>query len=323
MRATWLGGYGAIAAASFASSPHSLLAAQGAGGVGGVKVAGYVQPRFEAIGDSALFFLRRVRLGAQSDLTPWARVKAQVDLRYLGTNGSNSTVVGTDLYVVLTGARAAVTLGQAKVPFSTEELLSSGGLPLPDRSVVVGDYAPNRDIGAQVDWRPTGGGPLELEGGVFDGEGPNHAANPDKKMLYVGRAAVSPVTSAELSGGVAAYPDSTWWDAGATTHHGAWLVRAEWLRRSRRGTSNQLRGWYALATYTVRRDRVQLVGRVEQFDSTSAPADRETGYTAGAQDFFKGEDLKLQASYAVFTEAGPTAPPVGKNRLVVQLQARF
>jgi len=169
-----------------AARPPGRLSAQGVGG--GVRVAGYVQPRFESVGDSALFFLRRVRLGAQGDLTPWARFKAQVDLRYLGSNGTSSSVVGTDLYVVLTGTRAAVTLGQAKVPFSTEEILSSGALPLPDRSVVVGDYAPNRDIGVQVDWRPRSprppfGGQLEIEGGVFDGEGPNHASNPDKKLL--------------------------------------------------------------------------------------------------------------------------------------------
>src|SRR5947209_1153437 len=185
-----------VAGVVVAARPPGRLSAQGVGG--GVRVAGYVQPRFESVGDSALFFLRRVRLGAQGDLTPWAWFKAQVDLRYLGTNGTSSSVVGTDLYVVLTGTRAAVTLGQAKVPFSTEEILSSGALPLPDRSVVVGDYAPNRDIGVQVDWRPAG--TLEVEGGVFDGEGPNHAANPDKKMLYVARAAVSPAATAELSG---------------------------------------------------------------------------------------------------------------------------
>ena len=306
-----------------AARPPGRLSAQGVGG--GVRVAGYVQPRFESVGDSALFFLRRVRLGAQGDLTPWARFKAQVDLRYLGSNGTSSSVVGTDLYVVLTGTRAAVTLGQAKVPFSTEEILSSGALPLPDRSVVVGDYAPNRDIGVQVDWRPRSprppfGGQLEIEGGVFDGEGPNHASNPDKKLLYVGRAAVSPAAALELSGGVAAYPDSTWWDAGASAHHGAWLVRAEWLRRNLRGTSNHLSGWYALASYMVRAERVQLVGRVEEFDATSAPRDGETAYTAGAQCFFRGEDFKIQASYALFAEQGPA---VTNNRLIVQMQARF
>jgi len=124
----------------------------------------------------------------------------------------------------------------------------------------------------------------------------------------------------ELSGGVAAYPDSTWWDAGASAHHGAWLVRAEWLRRNLRGTSNHLSGWYALASYMVRAERVQLVGRVEEFDATSAPRDGETAYTAGAQCFFRGEDFKIQASYALFAEQGPA---VTNNRLIVQMQARF
>jgi phosphate-selective porin OprO and OprP len=282
------------------------------------RVAGYVQPRFESVGDSAVFFVRRARVGVQGDITPWARFRAQVELRNLGTNGTPSSVVATDLYVALTHGHWAATLGQAKLPFSTEAILGSSTLPLADRSVVVGDNAPNRDIGAAFEWRPTR--VFDLQGGVFNGEGPNHASNPDQKMLYLGRAAVSPVEVVELSGAAAAFPDSTWWDAGVMAHRGAWLVRGEWLRRDLRGSTGRLTGWYGLASYNVVPDRVQLVGRVEQIDPSIAALDRSTGYTAGVQYFFKGDDLKVQASYAVFTEEGPS---VSNNRLIVQLQARW
>ena len=46
----------------------------------GPQVSGYVQPRFTASGDSAVFLLRRARLGARGSLTPWASYKVQVEL---------------------------------------------------------------------------------------------------------------------------------------------------------------------------------------------------------------------------------------------------
>ncbi len=135
-------------------------------------------------------------------------------------------------------------------------------------------------------------------------------------------ASVSPVATLELSGAAAAFPDSTWWDAAAVAHRGPWQIRAEWLRRDLRGASGRLLGWYLLAAYMVARDRVQLVGRVEQFDPTSGPRDRQTGLTGGAQYLFKGDDFKLQASYTAFMEQSG-APAVANDRIVVQMQVRW
>jgi len=67
--------------------------------------------------------------------------------------------------------------------------------------------------------------------------------------------------------------------------------------------------------------RLQLVGRVQQFDPDDrAGANRITGYTGGAQYFFTGDDLKLQFEYTAFDEQGPA---VGDNRLIVQMQVRW
>ena len=62
------------------------------------------------------------------------------------------------------------------------------------------------------------------------------------------------------------------------------------------------------------------MGRVEQIDATRVRRDRVTGYTAGAQYLFKGDDFKVQASYGVFIEEGAA---VSNNRLIVQMQARW
>ena len=80
-------------------------------------------------------------------------------------------------------------------------------------------------------------------------------------------------------------------------------------------------GWYALGAYAVVPKRVQLVGRVQQFDPNDrAGADRITGYTGGVQYFFSGDDLKLQLEYTAFREQGPA---LSNNRLIVQMQARW
>lgn len=282
------------------------------------KVTGYLQPRFESVGDSALFFLRRVRVAVQGDVTPWVSYRAQVELRSLGTNGAPATVTGTDLYLALKGGAWSGLVGQYKVPFSLEALLGSSTLELPDRSIIVGDLAPNRDIGASAEWHPHR--VLALRLGAFNGEGPNHAANADRRLLAVGRVVLTPTAGVELGSAAAAYRDSTWLDADVYVRRGPWTLRSEYLRRKAFAPRERREGWYALGAYRWPHEPVQIVGRVEQVDSSAAPGDRVTGYTAGAQYLFRGDDLKLVASYAVFVEQGPA---VSNNRFIVQMQVRW
>lgn len=296
-----------------AQSPSSQSAPRGP------QITGYVQPRFESVGDSALFFLRRARVALQGDITSWASYRAQVEIRNLGTSSTTpATVAGTDLYIGLRAGHWTGFVGQFKVPFSLEALLGSSTLELPDRSIVVGDLAPNRDIGAATEWRSDSS--LSLQLGVFNGEGPNHADNPDRKMSMVGRAVLSPWRGIEVGGAAVDYPDSIWIDADVQTRRGAWALRSEYLRRNAFAAHDKLEGWYALASYRLPREPLQLVGRVEQIDSTRVRRDRVTGYTAGAQYLFKGDDLKVQASYGIFVEQGAA---VSNNRLIVQMQARW
>src|SRR4029077_18926871 len=78
------------------------------------KLTGYVQARFQSISDSAGFSLRRVRIGAQGNLTPWASYQVQAELRSGGTGTTASTVAATDLYLALTHHLWTATIGQSK-----------------------------------------------------------------------------------------------------------------------------------------------------------------------------------------------------------------
>lgn len=72
----------ALLVSAFSSFP---LAAQGQGG-GAPTLTGYLQPRFESIGESAVFYLRRARFGMQGNPTRWATFRVQVDAR-VGAEG--------------------------------------------------------------------------------------------------------------------------------------------------------------------------------------------------------------------------------------------
>jgi phosphate-selective porin len=282
------------------------------------RLAGYLQPRFAEVGDSAVFFLNRARVGIEGVAAPWASYKLQVEVRNLGLNGTLATVTGTDLFVALHQAGWRAVAGQLKVPFSLEELTPLSTLELPDRSLIVLTQVPRRDVGFMAEWRRPGA--ILVQGGVFNGEGPNHASNPDKKMSYVARLVATPVHGFDVGGAVATYPDSTWWDAQAAYRRGRWSGRAEYLRRERARPADHSDGWYAQVAYLLSHNRVQFVVRAEQYDPTAAAGDQATGYTGGAQYLFSGDDLKLQASYTAYPGTGAA---VTHNPLIVQMQVRW
>src|SRR3989442_9697215 len=310
--------YCAIAVLTVCSAPR--LSAQSPAPVSTTpKLTGYVQARFQSIGDSAVFFLRRVRFGSQGNLTPWASYKVQGELRSGGTGATAATVAATDLYVALTHQRWVATIGQSKTPLSDEVIRSSALLELPERSMAVDSLSPNRDVGIKLEWNTAGS--VALQGGVFNGDGINRAANRDKRFLYLGRAVVRAVKGAYLGVSAAAKPDTTTWDAEAWVERGRVAVRGELLARHRSLAAVTTLGWYALGAYGVVPKRLQLVGRVQQFDPNDrAGADRITGYTGAAQYFFSGDDLKLQLEYTVFDEQGPA---VSNNRVIVQIETRW
>ena len=136
-------------------APAGPMAAQVAPASGAsLKLTGYLQPRFQGIGDSATFLLRRARFAVEGQINSWASFRAQVEMRTIGAAAtppaSPLTLSATDLFIKLSHKRWVGTIGQFRVPFSLESLLSSTILETSERSRVV--FAARRDIGAQVEW---------------------------------------------------------------------------------------------------------------------------------------------------------------------------
>ncbi|MCB9669123.1 MAG: hypothetical protein H6734_06610 [Alphaproteobacteria bacterium] len=87
---------------------------------------------------------------------------------------------------------ASVRLGQMKVPFTRERLISSSALQLVDRSAVNAELNLDRDIGAQVYSNDlVGDGHVTYQLGIYQGEGRNRL-NDGTGLLYVGRVQLQP-----------------------------------------------------------------------------------------------------------------------------------
>src|SRR5438876_3555482 len=286
-----------------------------------LRLTGYLQPRFQAVGDSASFFLRRARFAVEGNITPWASYRAQVEMRTIGAPAtppaSPLTLSATDLWVRMSHQRWSGTVGQFRVPFSLESLLSSTTLETTERSRIVN--AAKRDIGAQAEWRLPDW--LLVQAAVVNGEGPNRASNPDNRMAYFARALVTPVKGLDVGGAFEGYSDSAAVNAQGIYRAARWTARAEYIDEHNRRTGTHTKGWYALAGYDVLPQRVELVGRVEQFDpSDRVASDRSTGYLLGLQYFVRGDAFKMMADYELFREQ---AIQVKNDRAVVQMQVRW
>ena len=284
-------------------------------------VSGYLQPRLQAVGDSTVFFLRRARVTVEGQITPWATFRAQVEMRTIGAPATPSasplTISATDLFIKVSHDRWGGTVGQFRVPFSLESLLSSTTLETTERSRIVN--AAKRDIGAQVEWQLPDR--LVLQGAVVSGEGPNRAANPDNRMAYFARAVVTVARGLDAGGAFEGYSDSSAVDAHAMYRARPWSARAEYIREHHKAGDVHTTGWYALAAYLAIPERLQLVGRVEQYDpSDKVGTDRLTGYSLGTQYFIRGDNFKLIADYEIFREQ---VIQLKNDRAVVQLQVRF
>jgi hypothetical protein len=285
------------------------------------RLTGYLQPRFQTVGDSALFELRRARFAVEGTITSWASYRAQVEMRTIGAAptppASPLTLSATDLFIRLSHGRWGGTVGQFRVPFALESLLGSTILETTERSRVTN--AAKRDIGVQAEWHLPD--QLTLQAAVVNGEGPNRATNPDNRMAYFGRAVVTLGKVLDVGAAFQGYRDSTGVGGQAIYRGKRWTARAEYIRDHNRNTGVHTTGWYALAAYRAIPPHVQFVGRIEQFDpSDQVATDRSTGYLFGVQYFLRGDDFKLVADYEVFREQ---VVQIKNNRGVIQMQVRW
>jgi hypothetical protein len=94
-----------------------------------------------------------------------------------------------------------VTVGQMKVNYNRQRVISSGDLQLPDRSLVTSEFTLDRDVGLKLSSNDLGGvGYLRYALGIFNGEGRDAYRADDLGMLYVARLELVPTGDAAGAG---------------------------------------------------------------------------------------------------------------------------
>jgi hypothetical protein len=236
--------------------------------------------------------LRRAELGVTGGLTPRARYLVVADLA--------ASPVLRDAFIELNaGPQFQVRAGQLRLPFGIETQLPPHRLPAINRMLTtflaeqpdeIPGFLQEWDRGIEVLGEPISG-PLNLSYAlaVVNGTGPNAPDSNDAKDL-VGRVGLR---LAGFQVGTSWYrgraPDSTGFDR-ARNRSGwdlefnpnplkALLIRGEVIHGH--DTAGASRGWYVLATYTIR-DRWTPLARIERWDpDLDTGADTITRTTVG------------------------------------------
>jgi phosphate-selective porin OprO and OprP len=91
-----------------------------------------------------------------------------------------------------------ITIGQMKVNYNRQRVISSGDLQTPDRSTVTAEFTLDRDVGLKIHSDDLGGiGYLRYSLGIFNGEGRDGYRVDDMGLLYVGRIELIPTGDAD------------------------------------------------------------------------------------------------------------------------------
>ena len=303
-----------------------------------IQLAGYTQVRYQflqQVGKIDGFDIRRARLDLQGKLNPYFSYKLQADFA-----GSPKLI---DAYAeIKIKDYFNITVGESKIPFSYENLMSDSKLELADRALVVealsshrtdviGGNQNGRDLGIQV-----GGDFVKYKNrylfdyklGLFNGAGININDNNNNKDI-AGRLIAHPVIGLNIGGsfysGTAFYGTPTAGNhdrnrVGAEINYELkrFLVRSEYIT----GKDGALKkeGWYSQVGYFVIPTKLQFILRYDTYDpNTAITKNITTNYVFGGAYNFNNWS-RIQASFAVVKKESATKT---NNIGVIQYQISF
>ena len=310
-----------------------------------ITINGYTQVRYQALEETGKidgFDIRRARLDVKGTISPYWSYRVQFDLA-----GTPKLI---DAYAELKlNDYFNFTIGQAKIPFSLENLTSSNKLELIDRSQAVealvargkdvGGNQNGRDIGIQlggtilkVKDRPV----LDYRLGVYNGSGIN-AADVNEQKDFATRLILHPVVGLDIS--AALYSGSRYIAEVKTgtvvttaaknvdrNRYGFDLnydlkdlaIRGEYIH----GTDDLIdrEGYYFQAGYYFLQKKLQLIAKYDFYDTDKAKAaNASTWYVFGA-NFNFNTNVRLQANYTFKQEEGTS---IDNNFASIQFQIGF
>ncbi len=316
-----------------------------------IQLSAYTQIRYQQLEEAGKvdgFDIRRARVDLKGNLTPILLYRLQFDLA--------TTAKLIDAYAEIDLNRYFnFTIGQAKIPFSLENVTSDSKLDFIDRSQgvealvarskdVIGNQN-GRDVGIQV-----GGALLKLKDrpvldytlAVLDGAGINVVDNNERKDVS-SRLILHPVSGLDIAGSY--YNGSRFIPGSAAVKTNGVIttpavdpksvernrygfdLNYEWKNLALRGeyingTDDQIKreGYYFTVGYYFLQKKFQVLGRYDFYDANKAVAgDASTWYVVAANYNFS-PNIRLQANYTFKQEEGTS---ISNNYAAVQFQIGF
>jgi phosphate-selective porin len=310
-----------------------------------ITFAGYTQIRYQALEETGKidgFDIRRARVDLKGSISPYWGYRLQFDLA-----GTPKLI---DAYAELkVNDYLNITFGQAKIPFSLENLTSSTKLELIDRSQVVEALtARGKDVGGNQNGRDIGillGGALlkwkdrpvvDYRLGVYNGSGIN-TTDKDEEKDYAARLIFYPVTGLVFSGAlyngsrfvpevktgtVVTTPSKTvnrdrfGFDLSYDLKN--FSLRSEYIYGKDDQTERE--GYYVLGGYYLLQKKVQLVAKYDFYDADKAKVDDASTWVVLGANYNFNTNTKLQVNYSIKQEE---VRSIDNNFANVQLQIGF
>lgn len=302
-----------------------------------IQLSGYTQVRYKSLQESGKvdgFDIRRARLDIRGNVSPYFSYRLQTD--FAGTPKLIDAYAEIKIYDCFN-----FTIGQAKIPFSLENLASSNKMESIDRSQVVEalvgrgqDVIGNqngRDIGVQL-----GGSFGKIEKrflfdykiGIFSGAGINQEDKNDNKD-FVGRLVAHPVKGFDVGGSyytgtgnfgkpTASNQDRNRYGIELNYEYKLFFVRGEFIEGKDGAITRN--GWYAQTGYFLIPAKFQLIAKYDTYDTnTSASNDISTAYLLGGSYNFNNWS-RIQVGYTFKREEGPE---ISNDLAVIQYQISF
>ncbi|MFH0734928.1 MAG: porin [bacterium] len=252
------------------------------------------------------FTLNAARIGAKGSLNEFISYKVLVNFAQLGSLSTKKDSDGkvTDvkakfgevlqdaLFKLNLDKSFYITMGQFKVPISTDNLRTPLEIYFVNRPLLTKVTPELRDVGASATFINNEMIPIEINAGLFNGSGANKTET-DRTLNYAFRGLFKPIEQVSLSGnyysGKLTNTDVNIFDFGTTVKVNNLQVDAEYAYRDADSTNFTRKSFsfYGYALYTFKMDTKLISGiqpsiRYEYFEPDNNIADDEQNrFTVG------------------------------------------
>ena len=306
------------------------------------EIHGTLRSRYEYCStlDASRFQVRNARVSFTGNVHPLVSYKAEIDLSDAGVTRM------LDAYIrVFPTKGLALTLGQMKVPFSTDNLRSPHLLYFANRSFIAKEISGLRDVGFTAGYTLTEKFPFSVVAGVYNGEGIYQQKEWHNTMCFATRATFDPSKYINISLNFQSFePDSVRmnaYDVGLFSNFFGFHAEVEYLYKTYNGNVfKPAHAFTGLLSYDLPLEKVfnkiSFMGRYDMMTDNNRGFKNTLGQYV-ADDFERqritgGVSLtlskpilaELRVNYEkYFYTNWNLADPSEQDKLVIEIVARF